>query len=303
MNSSKRARQEPQTLRPPTAFLSLVVVRYGESERSFAAGEAIIGRSTECDFVVDDPLVSRRHARLTISPTAIWIEDLSSANGVFVREERIRAPHKLEGGEIVLLGGAEVWIRRVRRPESGPHPSDKHPPRKSGDFVRPSTVAETTASRADGWFDGESANATRRANMFELIGDIVDKSIAVGRFEDAERVVTPHLQAYRTKALSGETIPAETLEWSVKQALHLATATAKGAWVDYCVESYVLAERTMPATVVDELYSVVRVARPIDVVLLRRYVALLASMEGTVGPGDRFLAGRIAGLERVILSG
>lgn len=41
-----------------------------------------IGRSTGVDCVIDDPMASRRHARLTLSPAGITLEDLGSANGV-----------------------------------------------------------------------------------------------------------------------------------------------------------------------------------------------------------------------------
>jgi len=49
--------------------------------------------------VVDDPLVSRRHARLLANDTTVLIEDLRSDNGVFVNEERIRRSVRLEDGE------------------------------------------------------------------------------------------------------------------------------------------------------------------------------------------------------------
>jgi pSer/pThr/pTyr-binding forkhead associated (FHA) protein len=63
----------------------------------------ILGREPGCDEVLDDPRVSRRHARLTQSPEGLTIEDLDSANGTFVNGARIHAPRPLEAGDRVTI--------------------------------------------------------------------------------------------------------------------------------------------------------------------------------------------------------
>jgi len=62
-----------------------------------AAGSVVIGRATDADVRVDDPSISRGHARLHIGDP-LRIEDLGSANGTRV------GGHLLERGEL-----AEVW--------------------------------------------------------------------------------------------------------------------------------------------------------------------------------------------------
>ena len=53
----------------------------------------------------DDPLLSRRHSRISRSETGqLAIEDLGSANGTFVNEERIEAPRTLAVGDLVRVG-------------------------------------------------------------------------------------------------------------------------------------------------------------------------------------------------------
>ena len=46
-------------------------------------GSTIIGRTAPADIVLEDPLVSRQHARLEVG-THIEIVDLNSANGVVI---------------------------------------------------------------------------------------------------------------------------------------------------------------------------------------------------------------------------
>jgi two-component system, NtrC family, response regulator AtoC len=58
------------------------------------SGEILIGRTTSSDIQIDDSLVSRRHARLTIGD-GLTLEDLDSTNGTRV------AGQSVEGGQIV----------------------------------------------------------------------------------------------------------------------------------------------------------------------------------------------------------
>jgi DNA-binding NtrC family response regulator len=60
----------------------------GKSVR-LEAGQLTIGRDMECDFVLEDPCVSRRHARLSARPEGILIEDLGSTNGIMYLDKRI----------------------------------------------------------------------------------------------------------------------------------------------------------------------------------------------------------------------
>ncbi len=44
-------------------------------------GEILIGRSSNCHLVLDDGLVSRRHAQIIVTEDRITVEDFSRANG------------------------------------------------------------------------------------------------------------------------------------------------------------------------------------------------------------------------------
>ncbi len=64
----------------------------------------VLGRSKDCDQVLDDPKVSRRHAKLTRSDSRLMVEDLNSANGTYVNGKRIRGAVVISPGDIVGLG-------------------------------------------------------------------------------------------------------------------------------------------------------------------------------------------------------
>jgi predicted component of type VI protein secretion system len=75
---------------------------------------ATIGRE-ECDIILTDPDVSRRHAAIRLEGEAVAIEDLGSTNGTYVNGERIGAPRSLRDGDEVKIGST-VW--RVSAPRA-----------------------------------------------------------------------------------------------------------------------------------------------------------------------------------------
>ena len=68
----------------------LVIREDGTSETHPLPGEGVvtIGRSLECEVRIDDPSISRKHARLYMGPP-MKVEDLGSANGTRVRDARL----------------------------------------------------------------------------------------------------------------------------------------------------------------------------------------------------------------------
>ena len=70
-----------------------------------AAAGAVVGRSRECDVVLGDSNVSRRHARLFLSAGGSWaVEDLGSTNGVHVNGQKITGAHELQPGDRLDIG-------------------------------------------------------------------------------------------------------------------------------------------------------------------------------------------------------
>lgn len=67
-----------------------------------------VGRATRADFIVDAPLVSRVHCRLTADKSGqLIVEDLESTNGTHINGKRItraiaKAGDQLGVGQVVL---------------------------------------------------------------------------------------------------------------------------------------------------------------------------------------------------------
>ncbi|MFP5362480.1 MAG: FhaA domain-containing protein [Thermoleophilia bacterium] len=72
-------------------------------------GGALVGRSRECDVVLADANVSRRHAEVRPAAAGTWtIADLGSTNGVVVNGRRIQGAAPLQAGDRIALGTAEI---------------------------------------------------------------------------------------------------------------------------------------------------------------------------------------------------
>ncbi len=85
------------------------------SARRFVSGNfnvttdqvGLIGRTLDATIAVTDPLVSRNHARVELSPEGLLLSDLRSANGTFVNGRRIREIW-LEDGDVVTVGNTDL---------------------------------------------------------------------------------------------------------------------------------------------------------------------------------------------------
>src|SRR5262245_843283 len=60
----------------------------------------LVGRALECDLIIDDLSVSRRHAELRQVETQLEIRDLGSRNGTFIDESRILVADATPGQKV-----------------------------------------------------------------------------------------------------------------------------------------------------------------------------------------------------------
>jgi DNA-binding CsgD family transcriptional regulator len=101
-------------------------------------GEALLGRSTGCDLVLDHPSVSRRHAFLAAEGPGLRVTDLASKNGTFLDDVRVAgeaaaaAGSRIRFGSLEFLiagheGAAEVPSSSLETGTDGPSPSGQPP--------------------------------------------------------------------------------------------------------------------------------------------------------------------------------
>jgi len=240
-------------------------LRYHDHDIDLPPGEFVIGRAADCQLSLDDPLVSRNHATLTVTPEAVVLADLGSRNGVRVNGDRIEGKRSLSHGDQIAIGGQSMTLLSRRE------------------------LAADTLIQAP----------TERAATFGLLGILADKALAMGRGEEAEKLLFEQLDQLLADAQRGMTVATGTVERASEYALKLALATTNGRWVDYIFRLHTAIGRTCPGPIVDELYTVLRKVKTVNLTVLRDYLHNLRELSRELGPADRFLLSRLEGLERL----
>ena len=101
------------------AQFELVLLKGESSISSFPIGAdgLIIGRASECDVVLPDSMVSRRHARVFVDGGTLKVEDLGARNGIVVNGERV-SRLRIDEGDEVTVGTHTFQVSRVSKPKA-----------------------------------------------------------------------------------------------------------------------------------------------------------------------------------------
>jgi hypothetical protein len=275
-------------------------LRYLSHDLELPIGDFIIGRSDECQLSLDDPLVSRRHAVLRVRNDGVSLEDLGSRNGVVLNGTKIHGEHDLDPGDKISIGSQEMTLHYTdERQEVKANADEQH--RRAMQTLGAMSLrdiretVDTNAGSSD-----NSSSTSKTFQSFRLLAGVADKALAMGRAEEAERILQTLLTDILTRAREGKLTETQIAETAARYAARLGGATGKGAWVDYVFQLYTFTRRPLPAPVIDELYTVVRRVKALDVNAFRMYLAELRQVASVFGPTERFLMQRIEGLERLL---
>ncbi len=254
--------------------MSRIRLRYQNHDLEIPPGEFAVGRGRDCQLAMDDPLVSRRHAAFRAVGDRLTVEDLGSRNGVKVNEQRITGVTDLAHGDVVTIGSENLVVNIT-----------------SGDVDRPARRAAVTMTN----------EANQAGAAIALLSGVVDKALAMGRIEEAERILTNLLGDVLSRLQSGRGDTA-TLADGTKYAMRLAAETGRASWVDWVFNAHNAAAKVLPAQTVDELYALVRKIKYPVTPALRSYLETLRGQSERLSPTERFALQRIEGLVRVLLA-
>lgn len=261
----------------------------------------MLGRSAACEIVLDDGLVSRRHAQINLETERVVLVDLGSVNGVYVNGVRVEGSRDLADGDRILIGKQELMVRVSRVGGIGSVTLAGRSDRSSAETLSGIEAASlfSPALATVGEAAGDS-EATRKGDALDLLGGVADKVLAMGRGAEAERILSNYLRNLLVSARNGgPELEDPRSDKAIAFAIKLAQGTQKGSWVDYAIELGRLQARPLPAPIVEDLYQLVRQV-DIDLKELRAYVAVLKRAEASFGPAERFVVQRIEGLERLV---
>lgn len=128
----------------------LVIAEGKEAGREFLFDQqsVVIGRTPECDVILYDAGVSRRHARIFDEGEGFLIEDLGSSNGTVVNGSKV-AKQPLKDGDSIVLGPVKFTFTAMAS-EGLPEEPGTEVPQEAGQHTRVVNAAELKRSRNKG---------------------------------------------------------------------------------------------------------------------------------------------------------
>jgi hypothetical protein len=281
----------------------------GDVQVPLSRGEVLLGRSRSCQVLLDDMLVSRHHARFLVSRGALFIEDLSSANGVLVNECPISGPTPLDHGDRIIVGAQEIWV--LAEPEE----SEPAPPGDGPRGARPTLrvraqVSVSSSPPAAGGSEpapprksvhpgAEALEATVHTEKQEgllTMARLADRMLTMGRAEAAARLLGDHLRGVLGGAREGKPVPASVADIVGTHGTKLTEATREGEWANLAIELHLLTHRVLPDKAVAVLEAILHRVPSVDRPLLGRYQALLREIAPSLDPQQRSLVDRVCAL-------
>ncbi len=103
----------------------------------------VIGRGDGCQVRLIEPGVSREHARVFLHNAGVWVQDLGSRNGVYVKDARITRAKSLSPGTRFKVGEHTFVISLTEdQNDEGPPPPVVGVPERPTNVGNEPTVSE-----------------------------------------------------------------------------------------------------------------------------------------------------------------
>ncbi len=99
--------------------------------------EIIVGRGREADILLNEKMISRKHASITVSDGAVHLRDLGSSNGIFLNGNRVY-DEMLGIGDRILVGASIMELIELDKEE--PIPDVTLLIENDADFMMTSTI-------------------------------------------------------------------------------------------------------------------------------------------------------------------
>jgi hypothetical protein len=234
-------------------------LRFLLQEFDLPRGTTVIGRSLDCNLTIEDPLVSREHARLVIDDNGERVEDMESRNGVRVNGVQIHAPTGLNDGDRVRIGTQDFVFCRV-------DPTGKAHSRTTGvlrlcakcrlPYPReaPSCPScEATEQTDEETLSGAFGTTNQTAWSVQLLVEALERALSLGRTADADRIARRATAQVEELLMSGGTIDPKGLAALALQAAATTVATNDPTWLLWVIDVYGRIDRVPPLEVVDRL--------------------------------------------------
>lgn len=211
-------------------------LRFLLQEIDLPQGDTLVGRSANCQVTVDDPLVSREHARIRIEGGHATVEDLGSRNGVQLGGHPITGKAALSNGDRIRIGTQELVFLEL--------PANHEPPtrgatRQTGFMCHCAACAraypaELVACPACGSKDRLEEDTLTGSSQkdwgLQLAAEAVERARSAGIVENLERVLSHARLGLEQRLAEGRNVERHLIDGIGLAAAEVAVSRAEAGW-------------------------------------------------------------------------
>jgi len=218
-------------------------LRFLLQEIDLPPGETLVGRSASCHVTIEDPLVSRQHARIRLEGERATVEDLGSRNGLQVNGRNIRGVQELKEGDRLRIGTQELVFctvaaapGRVRQTGFMCHCAACGLPYPAELVVCPSCGSNERTD--EDTLSGVIADSQRRNWTLELLVEVMQKALSLERWDDVERMLKRARSNVDDRIGKGAVVDRPLLDEVAEAASLLSVARADPEWSRWLLGAY-----------------------------------------------------------------
>lgn len=279
-------------------------LRFLLQEIDLVRAATIIGRSPECHVTIEDPLVSRQHARIVLDEEGALCEDLGSRNGVKLNGRPIKKGlTRLKDGDRLRIGTQELVFCEVRDGHNAAlakttgflrHCAKCHLPYPQ-ELVSCPTCG-STKSLDDDTMTGELAAVSEHSWSLQLLVEVLEKAVAMGRHQDIVRTLQRMATQIDERIQSGGKIDPKQLATVATSSIRASSAANDPGWVAWLLRVYAKLGAVPPKAVTESMAELAMTHRS----TLRPAVEAVVNAARAAHPVPAYDPDEVARLEQLL---
>jgi hypothetical protein len=211
-------------------------------EFDLPVGEVVIGRSPDCHITIEDPLISRQHAKIVVYEARCTLVDLSSRNGSRLNGRPVKDPVELKDADRIRIGAQELvfFEMSVEKRQTRATGAMRLCAHCGSPYAEGAEVCPHCASPATKDEDTMSGVVfePRRAWVLELVGEVLERAIAAGKTQEAARMLTRAAEEFSDRVRHDSQVDVRALTQISEYALRLAASERDPQWVRWVTDTH-----------------------------------------------------------------
>jgi pSer/pThr/pTyr-binding forkhead associated (FHA) protein len=271
-------------------------LRFLLQEIDLPQGDTLVGRSASCQVTLDDPLVSREHARIRINGVNATVEDLGSRNGVQVGSKPIARIASLTNGDRVRIGTQEFVFLAVPATNE---PATRGATRQTGFMCHcsgcarayPAELLVCPACGASGRVEEDTLTGDAQRDWgLELAAEAVARARAGKNTDDLERVLAHARLGVEQRLAEGRSVERQLIDGVGMAAAEVAASRGEAGWGRWALSIYASLGLLPPASLSGVLQRLPAIERALLAPAARRAAESGAAAGGGDGAAEAALS-------------